>query len=278
MKYAFNTFVFSGYPRWLPCYDRAYAIEVVAQAGYDGIEIGCTAPIAWPYYLDDAQIEATGQELRARGLAVSTLVPPPGGGPGLNPASPDPRERAATLDLFRRMVPLARSWGARQFIYVPGWIVGHTRQSVAWSHATELLATLAEELEPEGIGLAIEPTSANSNLVDTVDQAVLMAETVGRANVGVMFDTFHAIFRHESPADYVDRAQGRLVHVQLADVERRAPGPGPVDYHALLRRLRAVRYDGYLAMEIGLTDRSVSVEGIAREALAYMRRVEVESA
>lgn len=277
MKYAFNTFVFSAYPRWLPCYERAYAIEVVASAGYHAIEIGCTAPIAWPDYLDQAQIEATAQDLLARGLAVSTLVPPPGGGPGFNPASPDPRERQATLDLFRRMVPLAKAWGAPRFIFVPGWIVGHTRQSVAWAHATELLARLAEELEPQGIGLAIEPTSANSNLVDTVDQALLMADTVGRANVGVMFDTFHALFRRESPADYVTRAGERLVHVHLADVDRRAPGRGPIDYHALVRRLREIHYDGYLAMEIGLTDRAVSVEGIAREALAYMQRVEAES-
>src|ERR1700741_1664577 len=51
MKYAFNTWAYSSFPAWLPCYPLDEAIRRIAAIGYDGVEIGCAAPHAWPAYL-----------------------------------------------------------------------------------------------------------------------------------------------------------------------------------------------------------------------------------
>jgi hypothetical protein len=54
MKYAFNTWAYSSFPAWLPAYTLDEAIRRLAGIGYDGVEIGCAAPHAWPAYLSRA--------------------------------------------------------------------------------------------------------------------------------------------------------------------------------------------------------------------------------
>ena len=51
-KYAFNTWCYGSFPVWVPSYTLEETIKRIARAGYDGIEIGCAAPHAWPAYLN----------------------------------------------------------------------------------------------------------------------------------------------------------------------------------------------------------------------------------
>ena len=51
MKLAFNTWVYSSFPVWVPSYPLDETIERIAKIGYDGIEIGAAAPHAYPDYL-----------------------------------------------------------------------------------------------------------------------------------------------------------------------------------------------------------------------------------
>ena len=55
MKYAFDTWAYSSYPAFLPAYPLDEAIRRLAAIGYDGVEIGCAAPHAWPPYLSNAR-------------------------------------------------------------------------------------------------------------------------------------------------------------------------------------------------------------------------------
>jgi fructoselysine 3-epimerase len=50
-KYAFNTWAYSSFPAWVPSYSLEETIRRIADIGYDGIEIGCAAPHAWPAHL-----------------------------------------------------------------------------------------------------------------------------------------------------------------------------------------------------------------------------------
>ena len=53
IKLACNTWMYSSFPAWLPAYPIDYAIERLASIGYDGIELGCASPIAYPPYVND---------------------------------------------------------------------------------------------------------------------------------------------------------------------------------------------------------------------------------
>ncbi|GAA3315239.1 hypothetical protein GCM10020331_009770 [Ectobacillus funiculus] len=81
-----------------------------------------------------------------------------------------------------------------------------------------------------GITFVVEPQAADSNLIESADDALLFAEEVGESNVKVMFDTFHALYRSEVPSDYVYRMADKLHHVHISDNDRLPPGQGSVNF------------------------------------------------
>src|ERR1700741_1549685 len=112
MKYAFNTWTYSSYPAFLPAYPLDEAIRRLAAIGDDGVEIGCGAPPAWPPSLSHGRRREIRQLLKSSGLEVASLLATPGGGPGLNPASPLVEEREATIKYYSEVIDLADDFGA----------------------------------------------------------------------------------------------------------------------------------------------------------------------
>lgn len=273
MKLAFNTWVYSGFPVWVPSYPLEEVIKRLARIGYDGIEIGAAAPHAFPDYLDAARRREIRKVLDGEGISVSSMLPAPGGGAGYNVASPDAPERAAAIDMYRKVADLCAEWGAPTLLYVAGWQVFGTSRPQALEWTTSALAQVADHAATAGIIVAVEPTSADSNLIDSCDDTIALMDAVNRPNVGAMFDTYHTLYRNEVPTDYVYRLGKRLKHIHFADVNREPPGSGVVDYVALIQALRDVGYDGYLAMEIGFNRRSVEPDDMARRALSYVKSI-----
>lgn len=271
MRLAFNTWVYSSFPVWVPAYPLELVIERLAKIGYDGIEIGAASPHAYPDYLSKERRREIKAALKANGLALSSMLPAPGGGPGFNVASPIKEERAGAIDQYKKVIELCSEWGGKTCIYVAGWKIFGTGGEQAWDWSREALIDIARTAKDNGVVMAVEPTSADSNLIDSVDDALRMMKETGAPNVGVMFDTYHALYRNEVPTDYAYRAGDHLSHVHLADVDRNPPGDGPVDYAGLIAALKAVGFEGYLTMEIGFNRRAVDPDAFARRAYQYIK-------
>lgn len=279
MKLAFNTWVYSGFPVWVPSYPLAETIERVARAGYDGIEIGAASPHAYPDYLDAAARAEIRDCLAQNGLALASMLPAPGGGPGFNTASPLAAERANAVDQYGKVIDLCADLGGDTVLYVAGWQVYGTDRAQAWEWSRDALVRLAGRAAARGSRIVIEPTSADSNLVDSCDDALTMMREVGASNVGVMFDTYHTIYRNEVATDYVERMGEHLWHVHLADAGREVPSDaGRADYRGLVAALRRTGFEGYLTMEIGFDRRAVVADRIAREAHDYVRALVEDAA
>ena len=271
MKLAFNTWVYSSFPVWVPAYPLDEVIRRLARIGYDGIEIGAANPHAYPEHLTAERRREIKAILDGEGLALVSMLPAPGGGPGFNVASPNPLERAAAVDQYKRVAELCAEWGGKTLLYVAGWQVFGTSRPDAWAWSRDALAEVAGFAAPLGITIAVEPTSSDSNLVDDCDDVIAMLAEVNRPNVKAMFDTYHTLYRNEVPTDYVHRLGKDLAHIHLADVNREPPGSGVVDYASLIEALRNVGYDGYLTMEIGFNRRAVEPDDLARRAINYLR-------
>lgn len=271
MKLAFNTWVYSSFPVWVPAYPLEEVIKRIARIGYDGIEIGAASPHAYPEYLTKERRREIRQVLDDNGLAVSSMLPAPGGGPGFNVASANPLERAGAIDQYKQVAELCTEWGGKTLLYVAGWQVYGTSREQAWAWSREALLEIADFARPLGITVAVEPTSSDSNLVDNCDDLIAMLAQADRPNVKAMFDTFHTLYRNEVPTDYVHRLGRDLTHIHLADVNREPPGSGVVDYRSLLDALKTEGFDGYLTMEIGFNRRNVEPDDLARRAHDYVR-------
>ena len=274
MKYAFNTWAYSSFPAWLPAYTLDEAIRRLARIGYDGVEIGCAAPHAWPAYLSAERRGELKRLLDSSGLEVVSLLATPGGGPGFNPASPCAEERNATVKYYQEVTDLALDLGARKVIYIGGWqIFGTTRQE-AWSRSRDCLDRIAAYAGQKEITIVVEPTAAATNLIESADDAIELMRSVEHSNVKLMFDTLHALYRDELPADYARAMGGDLVHVHVSDKNRVLPGEGQVDWVGLMQVLRECCFDGFITMEVGLDSRSADPDRIARTALAYLKDLE----
>ena len=75
MKYSFNTWAFSSYPNWLPAYPIEEVIRRLSVLGYDAVELGCTAPHAWPDFMDKQDRKALLSFVKAHNMVFSTLLP-----------------------------------------------------------------------------------------------------------------------------------------------------------------------------------------------------------
>ena len=276
MKYAFNTWVYSSFPVWVPSYTLDETIKRIAAAGYDGIEIGCAAPHAWPAHLSARRRKDVKALLEAVDLTPVSLLPAPGGGPGNNVSSPLPEERQATTQHYKEVVDLAADLGAKLVLYVGGWQVFGTTRQDAWAWSVEALREVAQHAKERGITLAAEPTSADSNLIETADDALELIREVGQDNVGVMFDTYHALYRNEVSADYVRTMGEQLVHVHASDTDRLPPGEGAVDWPGFMQALKDVDYQGHVTMEIGFNTRAAEPDRYARQALSFLKNLEQE--
>ena len=276
MKYAFNTWAYSSFPAWLPCYPLDEAIRRIAAIGYDGIEIGCAAPHAWPAYLNKGRREELRSLVADCGLQVVSLLATPGGGPGFNPASPLAEEREATVRYYNEVIDLAVDLGAEKVLYIAGWQIFGTSRQQAWNRSKDCLDRIASHADQKGITIVVEPTAAATNLIETADDALELMLSVARDNVKVMFDTLHALYRNEIPADYVRVMREHLVHLHVSDSNRVIPGEGRVDWIGLMQALHECGYSGYVTMELGLDSRAADPDQIARTALQFLKGVESE--
>ncbi len=273
-KYAFNTWCYSSFPVWVPSYTLDEAIKRIARAGYDGIEIGCAAPHAWPAYLNKQRRADIKSLMADQNLNAVSLLPAPGGGPGNNIASPMVEERTATIAHYKEVIDLAHDLGAGKVLYIAGWRVFGTPHQQAWDWTLAALRELGPYGADKGITLCIENTAADSNLVDTAGQAVMLRDQAGLDNVQLMFDTYHALYRNEVSSDQVYEMGRHLKHVHFADVNRAAPGEGVVDWVGVLQALKDIDFDGYCTMEIGFAQRNAEPDRFARNAINYLKSIE----
>ncbi|MFB2119384.1 sugar phosphate isomerase/epimerase family protein [Parapedobacter sp. 2B3] len=105
----------------------------------------------------------------------------------------------------------------------------------------------AEEL---GVILALEPLNRfETDMVNTVDQAIDIVDELGSPYLKILLDTFHSnIEEKDIPASIV-KLGDRLVHIQANENDRGTPGTGHLDWVGIRDALRSIGYEGGLVIE-----------------------------
>jgi protein FrlC len=273
MKLSFNTWTYCSFPIWLPAYPIEYVIKNLAKIGYDGIEIGCASPVAYPPYMTKEDRKRISGLLKENKIAVSSVLPAPGTGCGNNVASPIKAERLQAIQSYKDCIDLAYDLGGagKVCLYVAGWVIWGVDQDQAWEWSKECLVEIAAYAKQKDMIMAVEPTPEVSNLIETADDALKLMREVKMDNVKVMFDTIHAYYRGEVPADLVDKMGSDLVHIHISDKDRTPPGTYN-DFRGLIDALKSINFKGYLTMEIGFVGRK-DPNGFARKSYEYMKKI-----
>ncbi|NQT94272.1 MAG: sugar phosphate isomerase/epimerase [Lentisphaerae bacterium] len=216
-----------------------------AALGYDGIELMVPAAGA----VDRGRLE---KALTDNGLKLSTVSS--GGGVmshGLSFSSPDAGIRARARRFGVDIVEFAGSFGAEAIF---GMLKGKVEPGVARADAVACVREAIEEAAVAaaeyGLNVLVEPQNRyETNLINRLDEAVELIDTLDATNVKILADTFHMNIEERSIAGALRAAGAHIGHIHLADSNRLPPGHGHIDFGAVGAALREIGYTGYTVVE-----------------------------
>jgi D-psicose/D-tagatose/L-ribulose 3-epimerase len=263
-----------------PAHEAHLALyERLARMGYDGLELPIFAG-------EPERFRRLGERLAALGLSrTATAVCPA----EADPIHPDQSVREGAVSHLCRAVDCCEAAGAALLggpLYAAiGRFSGKPPSAEEWGRSVEVLQRVAAYAERAGVSLALEFLNRfEIYLLNDAAQTARFAREVGRANVGVHYDTFHAHIEEKDPAAAIRAAGPAIRHVHVSESDRSTPGSGQVRWRETFAALRAIGYDGWLTLEafgaampaLAAATRIwrrmfVDEETLAREGLAFTR-------
>lgn len=218
----------------------AAAIERVAAAGYPAIELAADEGLD----VGDAR-----EHLDAHGLAVSSLCWIGLGHPERDCAHSSELVRRRAGEYLRRSLEQAHALGAPVLVLVPTFRVepDPTGREAELDRAAQ---TIAGAARAGGPAIALEALNRyETHLLRTLDDAEQLRQRIDLPQVQLMADLFHMNIEEDSIPDALRAHAQHIVHVHLADSQRREPGTGHLDFAGAFGALAAGGYAGALTME-----------------------------
>ncbi len=229
------------------------AVRTITDAGI--LAIG-----AWREPVQEYGVERSAALIRDAGLRVSSLCRG-----GFFTVAEGPERRAA-LDDNRAAIAEAHALGAPTLVLVVGGLPSGSRDLVgARSRVADAIGELVPEALDAGVSLGIEALhpmyAADRAVVNSLRQALDLAEPFPAEAVGVVVDTFH-LWWDADLASQVGRAgaERRIVSYQVCDwmtpiaadplLSRGYPGDGHIDFESFTRLVTDAGWTGDIEGEL----------------------------
>ncbi|WHY71865.1 sugar phosphate isomerase/epimerase family protein [Fictibacillus enclensis] len=139
----------------------------------------------------------------------------------------------------------------------------------------QFLERVANYSDALGITIVIEPLNQKeSNIINSVPEAVRIAKKVNRPSIQVLADFYHMDEENE-PLEHLASEKDYIRHIHVADTGRRAPGTGTYPYGRFVSCLSEAGYNGRISIECQWQDFEAEA-GAARQFLSsvlYSRKV-----
>lgn len=246
-----------------------------AEIGFDGVEI---APFTIADSVENISAARRKEIVRAAadaGVKVVGLhwlfVSPP----GLHLTTPDDAVRARTVSYLKALVEFCGDVGGTVMI------LGSPKQrSVeppntfddAWKRARDGLAACGDVCAARGVSIGFEALGpAETNFINTAEQAVALTDAVGHPHIGIMLD-YKAVSTMPDGVEATIRKYGRKAkHFHANEPNGKGPGmdkPG-TDFAPVLRTLVASGFQGWVSVEP--FDYTPDPDTVARAACRTLR-------
>jgi D-psicose/D-tagatose/L-ribulose 3-epimerase len=191
--------------------------------------------------------------------------------PDADISSLDPEIRRRGLDRHRASLKLARDMGAYHMGGIIYGVFGKAEAAATDENrkvAAEALATLAEEAKPMGLRLAMEILNRyETNMFNTVDEAIAFVKTSGSDNLFLHLDTFHMNMEETDMLAALKRALPYLVYFEMDQNDRGLLDRGAIDFRPMLQVLKDSGYSEIIGAEAFSS--AVSGPDVARGVSAW---------
>lgn len=277
MKLSFST---NGYVR----HSVFTAVERIAAAGYEAVELLADVPHLFPLplsHLDLQRLQSTLQKnrLKVANINANTAVGYYGRTfwePLFEPslANADNQARRWRIEYTKNCIELAHHLGCPQISVTSGSMLpgvlpeqsmAHLRSSLeeVVSYGKERCIRIGIEYEP---GLLIASCNELQGLLKDIDSPFL----------GANLDLGHSHVLGEDAQQVINDLGSKIFHIHLEDIKDRKhyhliPGTGDMDFTAILEALDKQSYKGYLTVE--LYTYPDAPDKAARQSLHFLQKL-----
>jgi sugar phosphate isomerase/epimerase len=204
-----------------------------------------------PSLLDVNEIKAL---IEKNGLSVAAVNTAPAcAEDNLTLVSASAETRKLAVQRAKEIVDFAAVFGAAVSIGRFRGNLPSKERRCGWRWFEEGLTEICLYGEEKGVGIILEPqVRTNLNFLNTTQEAVQWIESSGIGNLALILDTYHMDAESERLFSSIYDAREFLRHVHVADSKRGIPGSGNIDFSELAKALKAIDYQGQLALEAAL--------------------------
>jgi sugar phosphate isomerase/epimerase len=275
MKYSVSNWIYGDEP-------LERTVKRLAKFKYDGIEIK-----GEPREYDVKKVKDLLNSYDLEVSSIAGIYPWPTEERDLANAKESARNRA--IEYVKKCIDFAVEINAPLIIVIPSCVAKVKPLAPIeneWAWAVASVKEVGKYAEDMGILIAIEPINRyETYLINNCEQALKFIQEVSLENVRIMLDCFHMNIEEDDPAAAVRKAGRNLIHVHIADSNRQSAGRGHIDFKSIVRSLKEIDYQRYLAMEPlpPAADPYVSLKGLrseefydqyAAECIKYFRFLE----
>ena len=251
----------------------AKACRAIRKAGYTGIEIAPFTLAEKPADISAAERREYREIIQSEGLSFVGLhwltVSPK----GLHVSGPDAGLRQRSWEHIRGLIDLCADLGGNGVMVFGSPKQRSTTGGLTRAEATrnfiDGLAGVAPHAADRQVGVLVEALPANqSDVVETLEEAVAIVREIGSPYLQTMFDVHNAVDETLPHAALVERWFDYIRHVHVNELDGRHCGAGDYDYKPVLEALRRRDYAGWVSLEA--FDFTPGAERLANESLRHL--------
>jgi len=225
--------------------DYTDSIHKAAQIGYDAVELHVADPAEVGVGELHAACDATGVGISSIGTGLAWVRE------GLSLTSPDQDVRCRAIARLQDFIYLGAEFGS---VVIVGLMKGSVKESQDLTqyerHLTEALYACLPVARKFGVTLVLEAMNRyESDTLNTIEECVRTIKQFDSAHLKLHIDTYHMNIEEDRIGRNIIAAGEYVGHVHLADSNRGYPGTGHYDFAETVAALRAVGYQGALAVE-----------------------------
>jgi len=251
VKFAFSTNAFTNY-------SLNQSIEEISKIGYEGVEIMCDVPHAYPPNLNEEIIEEINKLLIRKGMQISNLNAFTlfGLGDTYHPSWIENSKNARDLRIKHTLdcINLAEKLGAKNISVEPGGPIEFpaNREKYLKLFADGIRQVLPQA-EKKQIKILIEPEP--ELLLESSVEFLHFMKDFDSEFLKLNFDIGHFYCVNEDPSALILRLQEYIEHFHMADIKNRKhyhliPGHGTIDFRTVFVTMNEIAYDGYVTVEL----------------------------
>jgi sugar phosphate isomerase/epimerase len=259
MKLAFSTNAFKKY-------SLKESIRLIREVGYEGVEILCDVPHAYPPCLDEEDILSIQEIISKNNIEISNLnaftlyaitdVYHPSW------IESDKQLRELRIQHTINCLRLAKKIGAKNISTEPGGPIEAGNDNKWSSYDLEALQEFfvngivrtSKVAEEYGVKILVEPEPGL--LLENSEQFLKFIKNINSHYVGLNFDMGHFFCVREDPAALIYNLAEHIGHFHLADIAHTRvhnhliPGQGSVDFASIFKAISEINYQGFITVEL----------------------------